>query len=377
VPELRTIRGLVAALSAAILGGGCMATPEITPLLPVDASFPDTGIDDGWDAGVLDAGPNPGEIVCRSYANDIQPIWAASCSFVGCHVPPAPPLGLDLSPEVSYGNLVGLASRQDPSRQRIQAGNPAASYLIAKIEGTAGNTQMPIGRPALPVPIRALLRDWVEQGAPRGEFNPCSPVGSSLVGSVQIGPPSDTRVAIGGLLTLTATATDGRGSALRGATIAWRSSDETVLYVDPTGAALGLSTGRVAVVASAGGVDSFPLFLEVTEAVVGPPSFTQEVMPVFTARCASSRCHVGTFPAGQLPLDLDPAAVRAALVDEDAAGLPVFSRVDPGYPERSYLTLKLTQSDPPGGYQMPLGRPRLSAAELSAIFRWVLHGARE
>jgi hypothetical protein len=76
--------------------------------------------------------------------------------------------GLDLSPAVSYNNLVNVASRLKPSATRVLPNNPDASYLIQKLEGQASivGARMPLGGPFLAEGQILVIRRWIEIGAP-------------------------------------------------------------------------------------------------------------------------------------------------------------------------------------------------------------------
>ena len=76
--------------------------------------------------------------------------------------------GLDLSPAVSYNNLVNVASRERPGVTRVLPNNPDASYLIHKLEGqsTIAGVRMPLGGPFLETGQIQIIRRWIEIGAP-------------------------------------------------------------------------------------------------------------------------------------------------------------------------------------------------------------------
>jgi hypothetical protein len=85
-----------------------------------------------------------------------------------CHAGATAPRGLQLDAANSYALLVGVASSEVPGIQRIQAGNPSASYLIQKISGTAAVGQrMPLGGPPLPQSTIDVIAQWVRNGAPK------------------------------------------------------------------------------------------------------------------------------------------------------------------------------------------------------------------
>jgi hypothetical protein len=76
--------------------------------------------------------------------------------------------GLDLSPAVSYNNLVNVASRQRPSATRVVPGDPDSSYLIHKLEGgpNIAGVRMPLNGPYLQEGQVLVIRRWIEIGAP-------------------------------------------------------------------------------------------------------------------------------------------------------------------------------------------------------------------
>jgi hypothetical protein len=73
------------------------------------------------------------------------------------------------SPAAAHAALVGVASVQVPSLQRVSPGNPADSYLIRKLEGAPGivGVQMPrpIGAPPLEQATIDAIRLWITNGA--------------------------------------------------------------------------------------------------------------------------------------------------------------------------------------------------------------------
>jgi hypothetical protein len=76
--------------------------------------------------------------------------------------------GLDLSPAVSYNNLVNVASRQRPGSVRVVPQDPDSSYLIHKLEGgpNIGGVRMPLNGPYLTEGQVLVIRRWIETGAP-------------------------------------------------------------------------------------------------------------------------------------------------------------------------------------------------------------------
>ena len=85
---------------------------------------------------------------------------------VGCHAGAAAPAGLRLDAGSSYALLVGVASAEVGSLRRVAPGNPAESYLIQKLEGSAAvGARMPLGGPYLDAATIAVIRQWIADGA--------------------------------------------------------------------------------------------------------------------------------------------------------------------------------------------------------------------
>lgn len=83
-----------------------------------------------------------------------------------CHSGAAAPLGLRLDEGAAYAMLVNAPSVEVPALRRVDPGNPDASYLIQKIEGTAAvGGRMPLNAPPLPAATIAVIRQWIADGA--------------------------------------------------------------------------------------------------------------------------------------------------------------------------------------------------------------------
>lgn len=120
------------------------------------------------DAGAVDAGAPTWE--------SVQAIVARSCAFNSCHGGQrAYPR---LSPESAHASLTMGMSMQVPTLRLVTPGDPARSWLMHKLEGTLSSqpacamanspcgTSMPQGSELLPGSERALIRSWIEMGAP-------------------------------------------------------------------------------------------------------------------------------------------------------------------------------------------------------------------
>ena len=116
-------------------------------------------------------GPGDGPV---SFAQDVQPFFTGSCALGGCHSNPAQPSEkpMLLTTGQAYDAIVGVASAELPSMQRIQPGQPDQSYLIHKLQGThqqAGGSgdRMPQGAAPASAATIAMIRRWVTEGAAR------------------------------------------------------------------------------------------------------------------------------------------------------------------------------------------------------------------
>ncbi len=105
-----------------------------------------------------------------SFARHLQPMFNASCAFVGCHsaseqFPPG--AGLVLDEGQARANLVDKPSQQQAALNRVKPKEPDASYLIRKLEGAGGisGDRMPQGGPFFSPAEIQRFRLWVEQGA--------------------------------------------------------------------------------------------------------------------------------------------------------------------------------------------------------------------
>jgi hypothetical protein len=83
-----------------------------------------------------------------------------------CHSGANAPVGLRLDAVNSYANLVGVASVERANLKRVAPGDANNSYIIQKLEGTAGvGERMPAGLPALPQSDINVIRQWIGDGA--------------------------------------------------------------------------------------------------------------------------------------------------------------------------------------------------------------------
>jgi hypothetical protein len=121
-------------------------------------------------AACSDSGKNPtgdgNPDTTVTFAADVQPIFTASCATTDCHTGTQPTMGLRLTSDVSYGNIVNRPSQEAPAYKLVRPSKPDSSYLYRKVEGASGinGARMPFGG-ALPEASTELIRHWIVQGA--------------------------------------------------------------------------------------------------------------------------------------------------------------------------------------------------------------------
>jgi hypothetical protein len=198
--------------------------------------------------------------------------------------------------------------------------------------------------------------------------------GESEVGEVEIAEAGPIEVQVGEIINVSAVVTGAEGEALPAAVVTWSSSQELALYVDGTGALLGVSPGTAELRAHSGGVDSAPVEIHVVEHTPAAATFTQ-VRAVTDARCAVAGCHVDGVEPGDLRFDREVDKLWEELVEDPSEQVESLRRVDPGAPVASYVVQKLVQRAPASGAQMPIGGAPMPATEVQTIVRWILAGA--
>jgi uncharacterized protein (TIGR03118 family) len=97
-------------------------------------------------------------------------VFTPLCS--GCHNGSQPaggplPGSQNLTAGHTFSNIVGVASIEQPTLMRVKPNDPDNSYLIHKVEGTAGITggRMPLGGTPLSQSTIDLIRSWISGGA--------------------------------------------------------------------------------------------------------------------------------------------------------------------------------------------------------------------
>jgi hypothetical protein len=334
-----------------------------------------------------------------------------------CHAGANAPVGLRLDAANSYALLVGVPSGERPSVLRVAPGDPANSYLIQKLEGTAAvGERMPAGLPPLPQADINVIRQWILDGA-----QPSS-AASGPVRVTSLSPaPNTTLVALPSSITATfsrelnapsvttATFTLQRagpdaviGSAddvtITPAAVAVPTANPRSAVMDLTGVASVIDMYRVTLVGTGAATildlagnaldGEFVPLLPSGDGVAGGdfrslfavagtlPTLTSIQANVLTPRCAGCHTGVGSVLPGALNLT-SAAASHAALVGVASSEVPALQRVAAGNPNDSYLVHKLEGGPNIVGARMPAGGPFLDQTTINAIRQWIATGAAQ
>lgn len=344
-------------------------------------------------------------------------VFTPDCATSGCHSGASPPGGLNLDAANSYAMLVGVQSSQNMALQRVEPGDPANSYLVQKLEGTAsGGQQMPPGAP-LPQAEIDVIRQWIQDGAIDDRVVVLDPItvtslspvpGAALTvspASIIAGFSRELDQTTVGPTTFLLTAsgddgdfTDGDEVPITATSITVGANPRSAVF-DLSGVQLDDDTYQVSLLGNAtsaildldgnrldgeyfGGLPSgnsaeggdFVVQFTLATPVMPVPTLDQIQATIFTPTCATSTCHSPPTPSAGLDLS-DADASHAALVDQPSTQDMAFMLVATGQPDNSYLVHKVegTQSQ---GQQMPAGGALpLSQAEIDAIRQWILDGA--
>ncbi|HEX5047969.1 MAG TPA: Ig-like domain-containing protein [Gammaproteobacteria bacterium] len=334
-----------------------------------------------------------------------------------CHSGAGAPHGLRLDAANSYALLVGVPSGEEPGTLRVKPSDPGNSYLIKKLEGTAGTGErMPAGLPPLPQADIDVIRQWIADGALQDAPQSTAPIRvtslTPLPGSAVAALPASITAAFDRELnattvdatTFTLVRSGGDGVFGNGNDVAVVAAGVTVPLANPAtatmslaGVASAIDTYRVTL-AGAGAVTIRDLANNVLDGELGGafPSgngaaggdfvaqFSVGVQPtllsiqngVFTPSCGVANCHTGG--GAQLPTSMNltsAAASYAALVGVASVESPGLQRVAPANPNNSYLIHKLEGGPNIAGERMPFGGAPLDPATIGAMRQWITNGA--
>ena len=151
LPRRRTLAAAAAAAFALAVASGC-------------GGGSGEGLDENGRPIGSGGGPAPsGPTLASIQAN----VLSVNCAISGCHGGTTVQQGLRLDPGFSAANLINVPSPRNASLIRVIPGNPNASFLIQKLEGTQTlGDRMPQFGPYLPQSTIDVIRLWIQNGAP-------------------------------------------------------------------------------------------------------------------------------------------------------------------------------------------------------------------
>jgi len=344
-------------------------------------------------------------------------VFDASCTV--CHSGAAAPLGLRLDEGNSFVGLVGTSSRQVGSLLRVEPGNPARSYLIRKLEGTAAEgDQMPLGGPPIPQATIDFVRQWILDGAlpDSGTVPGQAPVVISMTPAPgTIGADFPTQIDIGFDRDIDASTVNALSITLLRSGGADQFGDANDVQVQPASVELSALNPRLAVMDLAGvtavedlyrvtvagsganvvlGIDGLALdgefagtfpsgdgneggdFVATFEVQGLQASLDSIQANILAPTCAVSGCHSGPSGPG-LPTGMDLTTADNSfnnLVNVQSVQNAALQRVTPGDADNSYLVQKL-EGTAAAGQRMPLAGQPLDPASIGVIRAWIDNGA--
>ncbi|MDH5455223.1 MAG: Ig-like domain-containing protein, partial [Gammaproteobacteria bacterium] len=310
----------------------------------------------------------------------------------------------------SHMMLVGVASSQEPGIQRVVPNDPANSYLIHKLEGTAatGGQMPPAG--ALDATDIATIRQWISDGAVDDRAPASTPI---RVSSLSVTPDSTltaapTRIIAGFDRELDASTVnaftfvleDPNGVGVTATSVSVPAANRQSAVFDLTGTSLADGTYRVVLRGSGGSIimdldanaldgefsgnfpsgngtagGDFVVQFTINTPVVINPTLDDIQAAIFTPSCATAGCHDATTQAAGLSLaDADTSHLELVGQFSNQNGQSNVLLVAPNDPDNSYLVRKIEGTAGITGGRMPPAAP-LPQSEISVIRQWITDGA--
>jgi hypothetical protein len=161
-------------LSGFVDGVASLVSPSSTTTTTVASASTTSTEPGGTTSTTIVGGPTTSTtttttVAAVSFSANVQPIFTARCALSGCHAGPTPEEGMNLAPGKSYERIVNVTSRECGQFKRVTPGQPAASYLVFKIEGPPqpcfDGVQMPKDSLPLSAAEQDTIRTWILQGA--------------------------------------------------------------------------------------------------------------------------------------------------------------------------------------------------------------------
>jgi hypothetical protein len=334
-----------------------------------------------------------------------------------CHSGATAPRGLRLDAANSFALLVGVASSEVSSILRVKPGDPGSSYLIQKLEGTAGvGERMPAGLPPLPQATIDVIRQWIADGALQDVQSTSAVRVTSLSvtpGSSQSALPASIAAVFDrdvNASTVNAASFrlersggdrvfgNGNDVAITPANVSVPAANQSNALMSLTGVASVADTYRVTL-SGAGAASvldlgtnaldgeftgTFPSgngtaggdFVATFDVAGVLPTLQSIQTQVFGPAC--SGCHAGG--GTTLPSSIDLTNANASftnLVNITSTEVPGQKRVAPGDAANSYVIHKLQGDAGIVANRMPLGGPYLAQPTIDAIKQWINNGATQ
>jgi hypothetical protein len=310
-------------------------------------------------------------------------VFTPSCATAGCHQGASAPQGLRLEEALSYAMLVNVASSEDPGVLRIAPGNPGASYLVQKLEGSASvGAQMPLNAAPLPQATIDVIRQWITDGAVDDRGASQDPVRiTSLTpepGSEGLAPDEiiatfdrELDVSTVNANTFLLEASGGDGTFDDGNEAAVTPASITTPMLTPMSATLDLAGVTLE-------DDTFRVRLLGSGASIILDIDANALEGEYKGRFGSGEGVQGGDFEGTLVegLRLDEGFSFDNLVNVPSNEVPELLRVEPGDPDDSYLVQKIEGTAAEGG-RMPLGAPPLDQNLIDDIREWITNDATQ
>jgi hypothetical protein len=320
-----------------------------------------------------------------------------------------PSASLNLEANNSYMMLVGVASSQNSGIQRVAPNDPDNSYLIQKLEGTAG-TQMPPNDPLDQADINTI-RQWISAGAVDDTAQASLPI---KVASLSITPggtldSAPTQIIAGfdrqpdpSTVNLnTFIVEDSSNAAVTATSITVPNANPQSAVFDLTGNTLADDTYTIRLRGSGasfimdmdanaldgeytGGFPSgndaeggdFVVQFTISTPVISGPTLDEIQAAVFTPSCATSGCHNNTNQAAGLSLaDANTSYLELVGQFSGQNGQSNVMLVAPNEPDNSYLVRKIEGAASITGNRMPPNGGGLPQSDIDMIRQWIQDGA--
>lgn len=301
-----------------------------------------------------------------------QQVFNQHC--LSCHSAQQQNYHLDLSAGKAIGNLLYVTSFMEPPLNLIEAGDPANSLLVRKLEGTALTNRMPLAPlPQVPQSKRDAVRTWIQNMRPIPQ-----PTITYLQKNFY-----DVSCAVGGCH-------EGASSAA-GLDLSAGNTVANVFGVpsvqipamdlvepgDPANSYLLKKlegTGLGQRMPLSGGSIQAATIEAVRDWIAGlrqpQPNIEWIQENIYDVSCTHAGCHDGSaMSAGGLDLRRNFAQANTVLVP--SRQLPSLSLISPGNADASYLVKKIEAANGIIEARMPLGKPMLTQEKINVLRQYI------